>query len=177
MKGETTEFGKRKRNGGSGSLHSTHFRMMIVLLFAAIMLLETTEAGTNVVRRGFKSSLLSTARGFGKRASLFDRGIIPTTAIGFGKRSPLDNLPRVQKARNGLNPQDISSLQASHVGSPYELDTDSLMHHLNVEASKNPHMIPLLLEVIRSGARPEDEDTDIHVAGYDDSQPMLSNRW
>ena len=45
------------------------------------------EYRTNVVCRGFKSSLLSTARGFGKRASLFDRGIIPTTAIGFGKRS------------------------------------------------------------------------------------------
>ena len=40
-----------------------------------------------VQRRGFKSSLLSTARGFGKRASMFERGIIPTTAIGFGKRS------------------------------------------------------------------------------------------
>ena len=40
-----------------------------------------------VQRRGFKSSLLSTARGFGKRASMFERGIIPTTAIGFGNSS------------------------------------------------------------------------------------------
>ena len=42
----------------------------------------------NIQRRGFKSSLLSTARGFGKRGgSLFSKGIIPTTAINFGKRS------------------------------------------------------------------------------------------
>ena len=56
---------------------------------------------TQVVRRGFKSSLLSTARGFGKRASLMDRGIIPTTAIGFGKRTlPLRG--------HDLNSQELS---------------------------------------------------------------------
>ena len=38
---------------------------------------------TNVVRRGFKSSLLSTARGFGKRA--FKSSML-STARGFGKR-------------------------------------------------------------------------------------------
>ena len=55
-----------------------------------------------VQRRGFKSSLLSTARGFGKRASMFERGIIPTTAIGFGKRS--DPMQR----RNDVFTKDLS---------------------------------------------------------------------
>lgn len=140
--------------------------MIIVLLFAVLMMLQTTEAGTQVVRRGFKSSLLSTARGFGKRASLMDRGIIPTTAIGFGKRTlPLRG--------HDLNSQELSSLRASPDASHYGYEMDSLMHQLNVEAFKNPRLIPLLLEVIRSGTRSEEEDSDVH--GYDESQLTDSN--
>ena len=44
------------------------------------------------------------------------------------------------------------------------------MRQLNVAAFKNPRMIPLMLELIRTGLRPEDDDADIHSSGYDDSQ-------
>ena len=60
----------------------------------------------NVQRRGFKSSLLSTARGFGKRSSQYDKGVsdLMTTAIGFGKRSA----PLRQDIRSDLYPKELS---------------------------------------------------------------------
>merc|ERR1711981_1455911 len=101
-----------KRNGGNASLQSKPFMMMIVLVFATLILAQTTEAGNGTVqRRGFKSSLLSTARGFGKRASLYDRGIIPTTAIGFGKRS-LSVVPSMHRRNDEMYPKELSSLRA-----------------------------------------------------------------
>jgi len=137
MKGsKISDFGRSRNNGGNGSLQSTSFTMMIALLLMALMLIQTTVAANGTVqRRGFKSSLLSTARGFGKRASMFERGIIPTTAIGFGKRS--DPLQR----RNDLYMKDLASLR--------ELHEASLMRQLNEEASKNPQMIPFLLNALR----------------------------
>jgi len=162
-KGETSEFGRKKRNGGNnGNSHSTHLGMMIVFVFAALTLLQTTEARTgNVQRRGFKSSLLSTARGFGKRASQYDRGVsdLMTTAIGFGKRSA----PLRQDIRSSLYPKELSSVKDLHDESQYEFDMNTLLRQLNEEASKNPLMIPLLLNVIR-------ENTELDAPGYDEPQ-------
>merc|ERR1712122_230337 len=99
--------------------------MMLVLLLVALMLVQTTVAAT-VQRRGFKSSLLSTARGFGKRASMFQRGIIPTTAIGFGKRSdPFQ--------RHDVFANDLHSLDDLHAANQYY----HLLRQLNEEASRN----------------------------------------
>lgn len=139
MKGPTiSDFGRKRKNGGCGSLQSTPFKMMLALLLIALMTIQTTVAANGTVqRRGFKSSLLSTARGFGKRASMFERGIIPTTAIGFGKRS--DPLQR----RNDLYMKDLS--REMHAANQYE----HLLHQLNEEASKHPQMIPLLLNALR----------------------------
>jgi len=145
MKGSITSTDKRKY-GGNGSLQSTPFKMMLVLLIVALMLVQTTVAANRTVqRRGFKSSLLSTARGFGKRASMFERGIIPTTAIGFGKRS--DPLQRT----HDLYMNNLQSLRDLHAANRY----DHLMQQLNDEASRNPQMIPLLLNALR-----EKEDSD-----------------
>ena len=40
-----------------------------------------------------------------------------------------------------------------------------LLHQLNQEASKNPHMIPLLLNILR-----ENEDGGSRVSEYEDSK-------
>lgn len=161
MKKENTETGRTRRNGGNSILHSTTFKMMLVLVFSALIFIQSTEAGNGTVqRRGFKSSLLSTARGFGKRSSLYDRGIIPTTAIGFGKRS-LSVVPTMHRRNDEMYPKELSSLR----GLREELDMSPLLRQLNEEASKNPHMIPLLLNIIR-----ENEDGGSRISEYDDSQ-------
>jgi len=139
MKGTTSsDFVSKRKHGGNGSLQSTPFKMMLALLLIALTLLQTSSAAT-VQRRGFKSSLLSTARGFGKRASMFERGIIPTTAIGFGKRS--DPMLR----RNDVFTKDLNSLSDLHAANQYY----HLLQQLNEEASKNPQMIPVLLNALR----------------------------
>jgi len=141
MKGTTSsDFFSKRKHGGNGSLQSTPFKMMLALLLIALTLIQTSSAANRTVqRRGFKSSLLSTARGFGKRASMFERGIIPTTAIGFGKRS--DPMQR----RNDVFTKDLSSLSDLHAANQYY----HLLQQLNEEASKNPQMIPVLLNALR----------------------------
>jgi len=140
MKGSTSsDFFNKRKHGGNGSLQSTPFKMMLALLLITLMLIQTSAAANRTVqRRGFKSSLLSTARGFGKRASMFQRGIIPTTAIGFGKRSdPLQ--------RHDVFANDLHSLDDLHAANQYY----HLLRQLNEEASRNPKMIPLLLNALR----------------------------
>jgi len=160
MKKENTESGRKRRNGGNSSLHSATFKMMIVLVFSALIFIQSTEAGNGTVqRRGFKSSLLSTARGFGKRASLYDRGIIPTTAIGFGKRS-LPLVPQIHRT-NEMYPKELSSSRDLRE----ELDMSPLLHQLNEEVSKNPHMIPLLLNILKVN-----DEGGRRIPEYDDSQ-------
>lgn len=157
LKKETSEYGRKRRNGGDISIHTTTFKMMLFLVFSALILIQTTEAGNGTVqRRGFKSSLLSTARGFGKRASLYDRGIIPTTAIGFGKRS----LPLVHR-NSEMYPKELSSIRDLR----NELEMSPLLRQLNEEASKNPHIIPLLLDIIR-----ENNEAGRMFSDYDNSQ-------
>merc|ERR1711981_39176 len=133
-----------KRNGGNASLQSKPFMMMIVLVFATLILAQTTEAGNGTVqRRGFKSSLLS-------------------TAIGFGKRSP----PRQPILRNNdLYPNELSSLRNMHEHSQYEANLSPLLREVNEEVSRNPHIVSLLLNAIR-----ENEELGNRLAAYDDSQ-------
>lgn len=134
---------KRKRSCSNGGQYLTTMKMMPILLLVCVMLVHATDARPgNIQRRGFKSSLLSTARGFGKRGgSLFSKGIIPTTAINFGKRSAPPGL----NIRAAMYAKDHPSLPDE---SGYGLDVSNLLHELNKRASQNPHMIPLLLNMI-----------------------------
>lgn len=172
MKGATKEAG---RNGQKRSLFFTHVGMMIILSVSAIVSLQTAEAGTKVERRGFKSSLLSTARGFGKRSSLIERGIRPTTAINFGKRGFFK-----QHLRNDF-PVELSSLEGSPATSQYyrnsrpsppnqQYDMATLLHQLTEEAARNPRFLPLLLEFLSA-------ETDAHNSSLDEENAELSSEY